>query len=100
MNISDSLRIISVRRRTRKALKHLEAVERQVKHTIKTLDKMRDPVQWRALNSELGMIYGCTVRGVKLLKEHVGPRNIMEAMDIIHKIADMEKAEMEKTERT
>ena len=93
MKVSDYLRRLSVRRRSRKVLKAMEAVERETRHVMKALDKMHDPSPWRELHADLGMIHSCAGKGVKLLKGHVGPRNIMEAIEILRKIAEMEKTE-------
>jgi hypothetical protein len=89
--MKDFFRKRIVRRRNRKILKLIEKLEKVSGKNVKTLQNMASPGLWVNVLRDVQAINFCADKALKLMRAHVGPRNLLEALVMIKKMAEYEQ---------
>jgi len=89
--MKDFFRKRIVKCRNRKALKLLEKLAKVTGKNTNTLQKMNNPSPWVDVLRDVQAINFFAEKSLKLMRVHVGPRNLFEALDMIKKMAEYEQ---------
>jgi len=92
--MKDFFRKRIVKRRNRKALKLIEKLEKVTGKNVISMQKMNNPAPWVTLLRDVQAINFCSEKAKKLMRGHVGPRNLFEALEWIEKMSEYELSQM------